>query len=173
MKSITNEGYLKRFNEVILENNITQPLILIGHSMGGSYARYISKHNPQVKFIITLDSSYYEEYVPYMLKVKPYKITYLPTSVIVDEKNVIDKLLSTTDLFIDHAEDRQCYLNSYEAGSQPENEYAFYFEANDHINDIQIREEEPRFYRIYTHSYCHSLHSNPEVADLILYITMP
>jgi pimeloyl-ACP methyl ester carboxylesterase len=143
--SYSNEEYLLSFISTIQANKIDQPIILIGHSCGGSYARYISKHLYQIRKIITLDSSYYKEY---------------------------DHKLSPNDLFVDHNEDECIKHNALEAGELGMKEIAYFYEADPEVKpgEYKITELTPNYYHIYTHEYNHSLHMRPEIAALIIHV---
>jgi pimeloyl-ACP methyl ester carboxylesterase len=134
------EEYYLSFLAQVVEHKITQPMVLIGHSAGGTYARYIAKRYP-VKCVVSLDSSFYEEFV-----------------------NTPDP----TDAFRDPVEDQLVTPMALAVGDIAENEYAFFYEAKSGIDTYQICEMKPRYYHIYTNTYSHSLHMRPDIARAIL-----
>jgi hypothetical protein len=111
--------------------------------MGGTYARYIIKHNPQIKFIISLDSSFHLEF---------------------------NHKVDITDTFIDHTEDIMCEYNSIETGDIAQNELAFFYEEDKNLkpHKYKIKEIKKNYFKIYSFNYCHTLHRKEKVAKKIL-----
>jgi hypothetical protein len=136
--------------------------------MGGSYARYVAKHLSKVKFIVSLDSSFYPEFVPYVLNHKgPFE--YYSNKVMFEGRNVITSLTFTNDPFVDTTENEWCYYNSFEASNIADNEYAFFYEEDPKLNpdEYRFREVKPRYFYIYSQRYNHTLHRLHKVANEI------
>jgi len=171
----TNKTFLQTFNDVIDKHKLyDKDIILIGHSNGGSYARYVAKNNPKIKLIITLQSTYYLEYVPYRLKIPTTSIIqYSSKSIIYNNENVIEYIKHDTDddVHIDIEEDENCYINSFESGDIADNEYAYFYKTDKTLKEKEFKIEEVRknYYYIYS-SLCsiHTLHMEKEVAQMIL-----
>jgi predicted esterase YcpF (UPF0227 family) len=161
------------FNETIKNNKINNDLILIGHSCGGTYARYISKYNPQVKQIISLDSSYYPEYVPYVLKTKNIPInadiTYSLESILVDGVERI-KDINIYDELIDKNEEKNIYTTSFIVGDIGEKEIAIFYEEDEEVlpGDFRVEYLHENYLYIYLNKYHHSCHTNKNIAQFIL-----
>jgi pimeloyl-ACP methyl ester carboxylesterase len=196
------EDFLTQFKNVINQNQITNELILIGHSLGGTYARYLLKNIPtRIKKIITLDSSYLPEYIPHILQENNIKIPYDPhcgypihyhyDGPYIGEKNLLKHTFHQNDPFIDTTEDISIYEISYNIGIITNKEDAFFYKEDPDILDEHIQKEPytpqidyPSFppmsspiknefiYYIYTPKYSHSLHMKRHIAEQILNISL-
>jgi hypothetical protein len=166
------EKILKSFNECI--KNITIDIILIGHSVGGSYARYIGKNNNQIKKVITLDSSYPPEYIPYIFRQKNIniigEIKYKLNKILMNNINYINDIYDMDDDFIDHNEEKNVYKNSFLAGEIDYKEIAFFYEEDTLMKDdtFKIKKITNNYIYIYTKKYNHSLHMNKNIARYII-----
>jgi len=165
---------LLSFNKCI--QDIKEKIILVGHSVGGTYARYISKNNSKIYKIITLDSSYYPEYIPFVLKsknipiIKP--IIYSNNSIMMNSINYINLVneCNIDDTLIDHNEEKNIYYNSFITGDICFNEIAFFYEEDQNIssNSFNIRKINDNYYYIYLPKYHHSAHMNKNIALFLI-----
>jgi hypothetical protein len=159
----------------------SRKLILVGHSSGACYIRYLRTHARGLHFLksVALDGSFLYETIEYFLHIPNRQMKFKPDAPYSKGKSLRRQVLNidaSTDT--DERERLHWYSNMYLTRRPLSHHVWVWYGEKPNLGDdvFQVKHERKHgetHFHVYANKYSHSLHTNEQVAKSIVKLLVP